>query len=153
MTIFTKMRLSLFVLASLLFAVSNAQWQYNPYRIWNSYPDQRLNHYFSNGAYNPNYFSQQNFARSPAIAQAAPANKQQVEARFGTVTLTLTTITTTSTTTISTTCTLSTAVPSCVVSARRRRGMAPAKMLFDENDEESIFLPISPRYRYFKVTH
>jgi hypothetical protein len=146
--IVSKMRLSLFILASLLAAVSNAQWQYNPYRFWDSYPDERYNNnYFAPGAYN--YPMQQNFGRSPAIAPA-PVVKQQVEARFGTITLTLTTITTTTTATISSTCTISTAVSVCTASGgRRRRGMAPAKMLFDENDEESIFLPISPRYSYF----
>ena len=75
------MHLAVLVLASLLAAVSNAQ--YNPYSIWDSYPDPRYNHFFRENS----YYSPPFYGRSPAISPP------QAQARFGTVTLTLTTIT------------------------------------------------------------
>jgi len=133
------LRLSLFILLILSVVISNAQ--FNPYRIKDTYyPDQRSN-YFSPGAYN--YHAQQNFGRSPAFA----AEQQLGQAR--TLTLFLANpVTTFSISTVYTTCTTSiAAASSCVESgSRRRRGIPPAKMLFDENDEESKIVPLSPRY-------
>ena len=136
---FTKMlRLALFILLILSVVISNAQ--FNPYRIKDTYyPDQRSNYFFPAGAYN--YDAQQNFGRSPAFAA-----EQLGQAR--TITLFLANpVTTFSTSTVYTTCTMSiAAASSCVESgSRRRRGIPPAKMLFDENDEESKILPLSPR--------
>lgn len=136
-----KFFLACLLIAGVAIAEPEPQW----YTYQNPYQPQQQQYGW------PQPQSDQYFRAAPASSIEHSPPQQEGRFFFTTLTVTLFTASSTTTTTSTTTCTLSTSVLSvCTVSGRRRRGInleRVGKDLFynekeDENEEDSIFLPV-----------